>query len=114
MTNPLPNDSVLRQRRGKLDGWMLFFFSASSIPVWFIIGASLSGANHFGQGIEGSFFYRLALPFHLASLLGCTFAPFLSSLSLGRRVALAGLGLVAFLAMEFLSFAIIAFGMFPD
>ncbi len=110
----VPTQPVQLLRRGSVPAWFLYVLSALVIPVWFLMGASLSGKNHFGQGLEGSLYSKISWLIHMMSLLGFVLAPFLSSRPISQKAVLAALALVAFFAIEFVCFVFIAFGMFPD
>jgi hypothetical protein len=95
-------------------GWLAFIASALAIPVCYRLGASLSGENHFGQGLKGSWYWALFWTVQTMSLFGFVLSPCLSVKTERRQGLLMVIAFVAFLFDEFLSFAFIAFGMFPD
>jgi hypothetical protein len=101
-------------RTRKLNPWLLFLCSSAAIPLWFLIVASNSGQNHFGQGLEGPLFSFFKWLVQLVCLCGCTLAPLLSSFSKTKKAVLAVAGCIGFLVIDLLSFAFIGFGMFPD
>ena len=115
MTLSLPNQSPEKPRRFP---WAALVFTASIlvIPISYGVIASHSGDNHFGQGLEGS---PLRLMFWLVqalSLFGFLYVPCLNSepQTHNRKRMLREVGVATFLVVQFLSFAFIAFGMFPD
>lgn len=95
-------------------GLLIFVLAAAAIPTCYYIGAKLSGENHFGQGLERSSSWPLFWGVQCLSFLGFILSPRLSVRSERREGLLMVLAFAAFVVDEVLSFAFIAFGMFPD
>ena len=113
MTTSPPSELVSGARRMPW-AWLVFIASALAIPACYFVGASISGENHFGQGLEGSFYWSVFWMVQVLSFLGFMLSPFLSPRSVGRQAAFMMLGVLTFLVVEFLCSLFIAFGMFPD
>jgi len=92
----------------------VFIASALAIPACYLIGASLSGENHFGQGLEGSAYWLIFCAVQAFSFVGLTFSPCLRSGSDNRQAMFMVLGVVAFVVDNFLSVMFIAVAGFPD
>jgi|ERR1043166_7419561 hypothetical protein len=87
--------------------------SLLAIPVSYAIYASLSGENHFGQGLEDSFYRTAFWSVQMLTFFGLALSPCLRVQSERRQGLLMVLAIVGFLVAEVLSFAFIAFR-FPD
>ena len=85
-----------------------------SIPFSYAVYAHLSGENHFGQGLERSFYRPAFWAVQAMAFLGLTVTPCLRIQSERRHARLMLLGTLGFLITEALSFAFIAFSGFPD
>jgi len=95
-------------------GKLIFIASALAIPICYRVGAALSGENHFGQGLEGSVYWPIFWAVQAVSLFGFMQSPRFGGHTQRRQTLLMLLAFVAFLTDDILSFAFIAFGMFPD
>jgi hypothetical protein len=93
---------------------MVFIASTLAIPASYLIGAHLSGENHFGQGLEGSIYWGVFWAVQALSFLGFTLSPCLHLQSDRRQGFFMVFGVIAFLLDEVLSHAFIAFSTFPD
>jgi hypothetical protein len=88
--------------------------SLLAIPVSYAVYAHLSGENHFGQGLEKSFYRPAFWAVQALAFLGLTVSPCLRVQPERRQGLLMVLGTLGFLIIEALSFAFIAFNGFPD
>jgi len=68
----------------------------------------------FGQGLEASNYWLVFWAVQVLSFVGFTFSPSMCAQPERRQGVLILLAVLAFLLDEVLSFAFIAFGMFPD
>jgi hypothetical protein len=94
---------------------LVFIASALAIPAAYLVIASLSGENHFGQGLERFGYWFAFWVVQAASFIGLTSAPYLHSQSNTRRNLLIVLGVIVFLLDNILCYAfIVVFGRFPD
>src|SRR5690242_8768031 len=84
---------------------LVWGLSAITIPICYGIGMQLSGRNHFGEGLERSIYWPVAIGVHAACFLGFVLAPCMKVQSDTRQGRLMVLGFVAFLADELLSSA---------
>lgn len=105
-----PGADAKPRRRGLL----VFLLSSAAIPACYYVGAKLSGPNHFGQGLERSSYWPVFWAVQCLSFFGFVLSPSLSVRSERRESWLMLLALFAFAVDQTLSFAFIAFGMFPD
>jgi hypothetical protein len=95
---------------------MLLTASASLIPVWHLIGASLTTGyrRSYGEGLEGSFFLQVSMPVHILAFCGCVCAPLLMAHPLKRKVKFMGLAALVFIIDLIATSTLIDFGMFVD
>jgi hypothetical protein len=93
---------------------LVFIASALAVPACYLVGSRLSGENHFGQGLEGSLYWGVFWAVQALCFFGLSFSPCLNSRSDTRQGLFMVLGVIVFVLDELLSFAFIAFGMFPD
>src|SRR3954466_32611 len=83
---------------------LVWLLSAIAIPICYGVGTHLSGDNYFGQGLENSIYWHVAICVHAASFLGFVLAPCMKAQSDTRQGWQMVLGFVAFLVDEFLSY----------
>jgi hypothetical protein len=112
---PSQLDSVNGEPKSLPWARLVFIASALALPAAYLLIASLSGENHFGQGLEGSRYWGVFWAAQAASFIGLTFSPCLYPQSDTRQGLLMVLGLIVFLLDNFFcSVFIVVFGRFPD
>ena len=97
-------------------GWTKVIVIASilAIPISYGVYADLSGENHFGQGLEHSFYRAVFWAVQLLAFSGLILSPCLKLQSERRQGLLMVVAVLAFLADEALSIMFIAVASFPD
>lgn len=96
MTTAITGDSAVRLRHF-CSAWLLFATSVAAVPVCIFFGASRSGKNYFGEGLEGSLYWPVLWTVLALSFVTCVVSPCIYS-RWGRRTDM----VIAWAALAFL------------
>ena len=110
------NDSLAEKTDSHPFRWpkTIVICSLLAIPISYVVYAGLSGKNHFGQGLEHSFYQPAFWAVQVLAFFDLAIYPCLKVQSERRQGLLMVSTILAFLVVEALSFALIAFNLFPD